>query len=166
MIDILWKNFFNKEEKNTQSLLALNPLFSSLKPKELKLISSMIYRRSFAAGEFIFEPGRGIGMYIISSGKVNILYGKNAAGGGDLICRLSEGDFFGESGLVRESTSLHNVSAQAEADCSLLGFFKPGLLTLMEKNPSTASKILMKLGEVLEARLQKAGAKLAQIKQT
>lgn len=163
MIDFLWTNFFNQEEKNTRMVLNANPLFSSLSAKELGLISSMIYRRNFSAGEFIFQPGRGIGMYIIVSGSVNILYGKGTSSTPQLVCQLKEGDFFGETALVRDPKAPHSVSAQVVEDGTFLGFFKPDLLTLIEKQPSTATKILLKLGQVLETRLRKAGEKLSQI---
>ncbi len=162
MMDFLWKNFFNKEEKNKQEILRNNPLFSSLNKKEMAVLSQMIYTRSFVAGEFIFQPGRGIGMYIIVSGHVHILYGKSGGVDTLIMSRLKDGDFFGETALVREQGHPF-VSAQAAEECTLLGFFKPSLLTIIEKNPSTGAKILMKLGEILEKRLRKAGEKLSEL---
>lgn len=164
-MDFLWSNFFNKEEKKQQEILQSNPLFSSLSAKELKQVIQMVYKRSFVAGELIFQPDRGIGMYIIVTGEVHILYGKLGSSNTNIISRLKAGDFFGEAALVREQD--HSlISAQAVTDCVLIGFFKPNLLTIIEKHPSTGAKILMQLGTMLEKRLQKAGEKLAEFNDT
>ena len=165
MIDFLWKNFFKKEETNIETVLKSNPLFESLSSKELKLLAGMVHKRSFIPGEFIFQTGKGLGMYIILSGKVSILHGDSNGTEASVISQLKDGDFFGELCLVQEK-GYHYVSAQAAEECKLLGFFRPDLLNLTEKNPSTGVRITMKLGEILGERLQKAGEKLSQFKQT
>ena len=165
MIDFLWRNFFKKEETNIETILKNNPLFESLSKKELKLLADMVHKRSFTPGEFVFQAGKGLGMYIILSGKVNILHGNSGGKEASVISQLKEGDFFGEICLVQEK-GYHHVSAQAAEECKLLGFFRPDLLNLTEKNPSTGVRITMKLGEILGERLQKAGEKLSQFKQT
>ena len=165
MIDFLWKNFFKKEEKNIETILKENPLFESLSGKELRLLSNLVHQRSFIPGEFIFQEGKGLGMYIILSGKVNILHSNSNGAEAVVISQLKVGDFFGELCLAQEK-GYHHVSAQAAEESKLLGFFRPDLLNLTEKNPSTGVRILMKLGEILGERLQKAGEKLSQFKQT
>ena len=165
MIDFLWANFFKKEEKNIETVLQANPLFESLSKKELKLITKLVHQRSFIPGEFVFQVGKGLGMYIILSGEVHILHGDGEGGEPSLISQLKEGDFFGEICLMQEK-GYHYVSAQAAQECKLLGFFRTDLLNLMEKNPWTGGRILMKLGEILGERLKKAGEKLSQMKHT
>ena len=165
MIDFLWANLFKKEEKNIETILNANPLFKGLSQKEIKLLNKMAHQRSFIPGEFIFQVGKGLGMYIILSGEVNILYGGSDSSESSMISQLKEGDFFGELCLVQEK-GYHSVSAQAEQESKLLGFFRTDLLNLIEKNPTTACRILMNLGEILGERLKKAGEKLSQLKQT
>ncbi len=166
MIDFLWKNFFKKEEKNIEMILKENPLFENLSPRELKLLSNMVHKRSFTPGEFVFQKGKGLGMYIILSGRVNILHGDSSPGAEQaVLSQLKEGDFFGELCLAQEK-GCHHVSAQVLEESKLLGFFRPDLLNLTEKTPSTGINILMKLSEVLGERLQKAGEKLSHFKQT
>ena len=165
MIDFLWKNFFKKEEKNIESILKQNPLFEGLNRRELKLLSNMVHQRSFIPGEFVFQEEKGLGMYIILSGKVNILHGVAQAEKPTVISELVEGDFFGELCLAQEK-GYHHVSAQAVDDCKLLGFFRPDLLSLTEKNPAVAIRILLKLTDILGERLKKAGEKLSELKQT
>ncbi len=165
MIDFLWKNLFKKIDKNIEMVLKENPLFESLSLKELKLLSHLVHKRSFVPGEFIFQEGKGLGMYIVLSGKVNILHGNLSGQETAVISQLNEGDFFGELCLAQEK-GYHPVSAQAQEECKLLGFFRPDLLNLIEKNPRTGINILMKLSEILGERLGKAGEKLVQLKQT
>ncbi|MDE0518594.1 MAG: cyclic nucleotide-binding domain-containing protein [Bdellovibrionales bacterium] len=165
MMDFLWKNFFKTEEKSVEMILKENPLFEDLNNKELRILSQIVHRRSFIPGEFIFQEGKGLGMYIILSGKVGILHGASQGGESTVISQLKEGDFFGELCLAREE-GYHHVSAQATEESKLLGFFRPDLLNLIEKTPSTGICILMKLTEILGERLQKAGEKLSQFKQT
>ena len=165
MIDFLWKNFFKKEEKNIETILKENPLFESLSNKELTLLSNLVHQRSFVPGEFVFQEGKGLGMYIILSGKVNILHGSLENAKPVVISQLDVGDFFGELCLAQEK-GYHHVSAQAAEESKLLGFFRPDLLSLTEKNPITGTRILMKLAAIMGERLQKAGEKLSQFKQT
>ncbi len=165
MIDFLWGNIFKKEDKNIETVLRANPLFESLSPKELRLIIKLVHQRSFIPGEFVFQTGKGLGMYIILSGEVDILHEDSEGGESIVISQLKEGDFFGELCLMQEK-GYHHVSAQATQECKLLGFFRPDLLNLMDKNPWTGGRILMKLGEILSERLKKAGEKLSQMKHT
>ncbi len=160
ILDFLWKNFFTKKkDKNIIDVLSVNPIFESLKYKELKFMAQIMHQRAFVPGEFIFQSGKGLGMYIILSGKVQILYSDNENGEAVILSQLEEGDFFGELALAQEN-GYHYVSAQAVSECKLLGFFRPDLLTLVQKNPITGVKILMKLSSILGERLQKSGEKL------
>lgn len=164
MIDFLWKSFLNQEEKGQEEILEANPLLSSLNKKELKLISTLLHRRKFVPGEFVFQTGKGLGMYILLSGKVHILHQADNHREPTVISQLTKGDFFGELALVQEK-GYHNISAQAIESSSLLAFFRPDLMTLAEKNPKIGVKILSNLGNILGERLQKSGEKLIQLSQ-
>ncbi len=162
-MNFLWKNFFKEEDQTTQVILRANPLFSNFNKKEITLLETMVYRRNFAPGEMIIHPGRGIGLYIVVSGKVSIFYSNSSNEPNSNICYLKEGDFFGEGALVRNKQTVSPMSAQAIEESLLLGFFKPNLLNLIEKNPSTGAKILFQLGTILETRLQKALEKISEL---
>ena len=164
MMDFLWKNFFNQEEKTTISILSKNPVFKSLSAREQILLSEVVHKRSFIPGEIVFQTGKGLGMYIILSGKISILYNPPDGSEHITVSQLKEGEFFGELALVKEK-SYNNISAQSVEKSKLLGFFRPDLFSLTEKNPVMATKILMNLGEILGERLQKASDKLSQFNQ-
>ena len=164
MLNFLWKNLFKKKEEDTETILRENPVFKSLKKKELKLLVNLVHHRSFVPGEFITRPGKGIGMYIILTGKIHILYEAQDTSEPVVMCKLGEKEFFGEVSLVQESGYKY-FSAQAVEESRLVGFFKPDLFTLVEKHPATAAKVLLNLSKILSERLQRAGDKLAQFNQ-
>ena len=52
----------------------------------------------------------------------------------------------------------------AAEDSMLLGFFKPDLLEILERQPATGVKILMRLSEVLGRRLKETTLKVTELK--
>ena len=160
----MWKNLLKKKTEDTGKVLAENPVFKSLRKKELKLLVNLVHHRSFVPGEFVTRPGKGTGMYIVLSGKIHILWEAQEATKPVVMCQLGEKEFFGEVSLVQESGYKY-FSAQAVEECRLLGFFKPDLFTLVEKHPSIGAKVLLALSQILSERLQRAGDKLAQFNQ-
>lgn len=159
MIDFLWNNFFRKKNNSISDFLKQQMLFSSLAPKEIRIVERLIHHRSYFSGEIIFKPGSSIGLYMILKGKVHILHEKGEEH--SVISCLEEGDFFGELSLVQEK-GYQKTMAKAVEPSELLGFFKPEMTSLIEKSPRLGSKILIQLSNILGSRLQKAGEKLAQ----
>jgi CRP-like cAMP-binding protein len=97
-------------------------------------------------------------MYIIASGHVNITKeetrtDKNKSENGIIITKLLSGDFFGELALVEEN-GRRSATATAREDTSLIGFFKPALLEILERRPGVGVKIALRLGEVIGRRLK------------
>ena len=162
MNQFLWENFFRKKNKSNIEFLKTQPLFESLSVKELKLVERLVHHRTYFSGEEILKPGSSMGLYMIVKGKVNIFYDSPNEEKSSILSRLSEGDFFGELSLVREK-GYHKTTAKAMEPAELLGFFRPELLSLIEKSPKIGSKILMKLAEILGLRLKKAGEQLGAV---
>ncbi len=170
MVSYIWENFFRKDSSATDHDRALseNYLFKGLSKSEISFIKSLVHHRVYKAGESIFRQGElGIGMYIIIAG--NISFSVEDGSSPDpqkarYITRLSAGDFFGEIALV-EQAGRRTATATATSECSLLGFFKPDLAEVIERNPRLAVKILNRLGEVLARRLKETTSRLTEIKQ-
>jgi CRP-like cAMP-binding protein len=100
----------------------------------------------------------GVGMYIIASGNINITkeethQDKTKSENGIIITKLIAGDFFGELSLIEEN-GRRSATATAGEDTSLIGFFKPDLLEILERRPGVGVKIALRLGEVLGRRLK------------
>jgi CRP/FNR family cyclic AMP-dependent transcriptional regulator len=100
-------------------------------------------------------------MYIVQDGEVSImLMGKD--GNERELTVLSDGDFFGELALLDEST--RSANAICKSDCLLIGFFRPDLFELVEKNTTLGIKIVLKLAEIVAQRLRQTDKELAKVK--
>jgi len=106
-------------------------------------------------------------MYIIAKGSVNIVAdratGENPEDRQLVVTRLVTGDFFGELSLV-EDNGLRSASCMAHEDSILIGFFKPDLMEIVNRSPSTGVKITLRLGEVLGHRLKETTEKISQLR--
>lgn len=157
----LWSNLFrnwNFQESEKVTALRQVPVFDGLSDKELDEIEKLTHERKYQAEEHIFkDKAPAEGMFIIISGGVEI-YLEND-GSKNVLAELSDQDFFGEIALLDEKP--RSAGAVATAPSILLGFFRPDLLSLMERNPALSSKILTNLGAVLAERLRKTNELLA-----
>lgn len=162
---ISWENIFSKNTTHSRlfSLLKSTRLFQDLEDHELKIIEEIMNPRQYHAGEYVFHQGDGgVGMYLITSGSVNVFLEEvleNQDIRQTLISTLLVGDFFGESALVIES-GRRSASVIAREDSELLGFFFPDLNEIIRKHPDTGTKILFRLGEVLGTRLRETNRKM------
>jgi len=151
----LWSNLFRHwDTRVNEKVQALKkvPVFSGLSDKELGEIKKLVHQRIYQSGEHVFKhlaPAEG--MYIIISGAVEIYLETN--GIKNVLAELKEPDFFGEIALLDDEP--RSAGAIATQPSVLLGFFKPDLLSLMERNPVLSNKILTNLGSVLAERLRK-----------
>jgi CRP-like cAMP-binding protein len=161
----LWKNIFSGRrirEGSTEQLLSRVPAFSGLAPRELKEVAAIIHKRSYRAGETVFVQGDpGLGMYIVQEGEVSISLANNEGENGELVL-LTEGDFFGELALLDESP--RSANANCKTDSSLIGFFRPDLFQLIERNSQLGLKIVLKLAEIVAQRLRSADQELSKLK--
>lgn len=170
MVNALWENVFKKSDSDDiWSALNKNILFHDLSRKELKFVRDIVHVREYRPGEKVFSQGEvGVGMYIIVRGMINIvvedLSNQKTERKRDIpITRLSDGDFFGELSLVEEN-GRRNASAIASEDSKVIGFFKPDLMEIMERNTNIGSKIVFRLSEVLGRRLQKTTESVSQLR--
>jgi CRP-like cAMP-binding protein len=170
VVNYVWENLFREKnrDQNLRQNLKKNILFQDLNFSELRLVEKIVNVRHYRPGEAIFKQGEvGVGMYIIVSGVVNIYVEELQAQTGSTytthVTQLKTGDFFGELALV-ESEGRRSASATAHEETILIGFFKPDLIEIVERSPSAGVKILMRLGEVLGARLRQTTARITELK--
>jgi CRP/FNR family transcriptional regulator, cyclic AMP receptor protein len=170
-MNFLWDNIFKRleREQDIATILSRNILFRNLTKRELKFIENIIHIRKFRAGEVIFRQNEnGVGMYIIVKGSVDISIIDDVFVTRDrereiVVTRLEPGDFFGELSLVEE-VSRRSATASAVEDTILIGFFKPDLLEILERSPTTGVKVVFRLAEVLGRRLKETTEKISQLK--
>ena len=169
-MNYLWDNLFRRK-KNDDDVLAVlrdNILFHDLKDRDLRFVESLVHVRRFHAGEPVFRQGEvGVGMYVIAKGRIEIFVNDPNAPSEEardiFITQLGAGDFFGELALVEDS-GRRTASALAREESLLIGFFKPDLYEILERNPETGIKITLKLAEVLGKRLKETTEKVSELR--
>ena len=153
--DPFWSNIFrrrDKEEADVFDILKKVPIFQDLGRREFNKIESILHRRNWNVDQAIINEGDpGLGMYIIVAGEVRITQiGED--GVQQQLATLTGGDFFGEQALLDESP--RTASAYANEPCRIIGFFRPDLLELIESNPRSGLKIVMRLSQMISVRLR------------
>ena len=147
----IWQNVLKKRspEKEISGFLRGIALFEDLSKSEVRDLSSFLHTRSHQPGEAIFRANDpGIGMYIIQKGEVKIITG-TASGS----VKLKGGDFFGEVALL-EQDSIRFFGAEAITQVELIGLFRPDLEKLKKRYPYLASKVILRLSEILGKRIK------------
>ena len=95
-------------------------LFSGLEDTYLKQIAEYCAPRSYKKGEMIIRQGSpGVGLFIISSGKVKII--KELSSGDKLeIATHGPGDFVGEMAVIDNAVRTANVVAEEDTECLVI----------------------------------------------
>ncbi|HEY4644559.1 MAG TPA: cyclic nucleotide-binding domain-containing protein [Bacteroidota bacterium] len=142
-------------------ILAQVPVFSMLNRRELRNVALIVHRREYRAGEHVFyQNDPGLGMYVIEKGEVLIKIIDENKNEKELVT-LKAGDFFGELALLDESP--RSAFAIAKTDCDLIGFFRPDLFELIEKNTNAGIKIVLKLAEFIGERLRATSREVSRL---
>ncbi len=153
----LWHDIFGKQTQDQEMVatcLKSSQIFSRLNDREIKYLSTFVHLRHYEPGEIIFEQHeRGLGMYFIAKGAVEIkLQATDNQNEELLVTTLNQGSFFGELALIDQDNQ-RSASAYAQGQVSLVGFFKPDLLDIMDQRPQMGVDILFQLSKVLSKRL-------------
>ncbi len=139
----------------TADLLAGVWLFRNTSRDSLEKLAAFAFHREFKAGDVIMREGQtGNGLYIITTGKVDVIKGLDCPTPRK-VATLGVGDVFGEMALIDEMP--RSASVQAVEDTSCLGIDRFLFLTQLQKDPSVAITML----EVLARRLREMDENLA-----
>ena len=165
MRDSFWSNIFRHEDQIRKTIidrLKRVPLFADLADRDIEKIAQITHIRTYEPGETVFYQGEpGAGMYIIESGLVSIVL--DLADEDRLkLTDLEEGDFFGELALLDESP--RSADAIAQTPCTLIGFFRPDLLNLLERIPRLGAHVVLELSKIVSARLRNSNDEVQQLK--
>ena len=171
MVQYIWENVLRRQddETNLARFLKNSWLFQDLTRREIDFLTHIVHIRHYQAGEKIFKQGdQGVGMYLILSGNVDIIMHdpsvevQQAQEQDIFITRLEKADFFGELSLI-EDPSFRSATAMALNKTTLIGFFKPDLMQVIQRNPSTGNKISLRLAEILGKRLRETTEKVTEL---
>ncbi len=172
--DATWGAVFDRKskakvERSIIDVLKEVPVFEELSNREIQNIARIAYQRHYSSGEAIIHEGQNAaGMYIMVDGQAEVT--KTLEDGTILhLITLENSGLFGDVGLL--DSSPRTATVKATRDSSIIGFFRPELLELMNSNPRLASKVIFKLGQILTARFrliynefEKAQAEISRLK--
>ncbi len=129
--------------------LALVPLFSVLKKKQLGVVVKLAHDVSFSPGQTIVEQGElGIGFYVILEGKAEVRRK------GKILSEIGPGGFFGEMAVLDNQPRSADVVAVAATRCA--AFTAWSFAALIRLHPEIPAAIL---GEMAKRSTANAAAK-------
>jgi CRP/FNR family cyclic AMP-dependent transcriptional regulator len=95
-----------------EQTLAEIPLFSAVKPKDLKRLGKRMSERSFSEGDTITTEGKeGVGFFVIEHGNATVSIG------GKIVRTLGPGEHFGEIALIDSGPRSATVVATTDLRC-------------------------------------------------
>ena len=134
------------------------PIFAVLNSCELIDVLEKIVHKEFEKNEIIFsEGGKAETLYFVNEGKIK-LYKYTKDGKEQILHILSEGDFFGELNLLRESE--YGFNAKAIENCKICTLGKDKFKDILLNKPEISIKILEVMGERL-AKMENLAQRLA-----
>ena len=159
----IWSSLFRRshhdETREMLNFLGASPLFCALAKKELRHLVTIVHRRSYEEGEFVFRKGQpGAAMFIIKSGAVDIIDydGENR---NTVIATLNTEDFFGELALLDDS--LRSATALVTRPTDIYAFSRTDLENLLATFPQMGMRIYQALAIIVGTRLKAANAQLS-----
>lgn len=125
-------------------------LFSTLQPKELRVIDGLLYERRYLEGEIVFDEGEeGQALYVVLSGRALIC--KRGDAGLLPIAEIPTGSLFGELALLWGLP--RSAQVRAGEDCVLAALSRADYETLIETHAAIATKIALQLARDLGQKL-------------
>lgn len=134
-----------------EDTLARVDLFSNLDKKELQALGSSCQERKYSAGTTLFSQGdTGVGLYILTGGKVRIIQAVNPDRAEEEIATVGTGDVLGEMALLDDLPRSATAIAVEDVTALLLPVWE--FRSTLQSHPTIALKLL----SVLSRRLRKA----------
>jgi CRP/FNR family cyclic AMP-dependent transcriptional regulator len=134
-----------------EDTLARVELFSGLNKKELHTIAESCQERKYSAGTRLISQGdTGVGLYILTSGKVRITHPSGPGQAEEDLGTAGAGDVLGEMALLDDLPRSATVTAVEDVTALLLPVWE--FRTVLRNHPEIALKLLA----VLSRRLRRA----------
>ncbi|HVB60906.1 MAG TPA: cyclic nucleotide-binding domain-containing protein [Ktedonobacteraceae bacterium] len=134
-----------------EDVLAKVELFSGLNKKELQALARICQERKYEAGTTLVSQGdTGVGLYIITSGKVRITQVLDPDKAEEVLAEEGAGSVLGEMALLDDLPRSASMVAIEDVTALLLPVWE--FRTALQQHPDIAVKLL----SVLSRRLRKA----------
>ncbi len=132
------------------------PLFSSVPEEQLRLLTTLVTRRSTTRGSIIMAAGDATdSLYIILSGRLKVMM-SDADGKEVILSILGPGEFFGEMGLIDDNP--RSASVVAIEPCELLAIMRRDFKKCMTDNAEMAMAVMRGLVRRLREADRKIGS--------
>lgn len=127
-----------------EEILAAVPIFARLQRRDIRRLAKLCVPRSFDAGDTVIEEGAmGLGMFVITSGRVEVF--KQGPSGEVALGAMEEGDVLGEIALIDDQPRSASAVAKTRTECLLLT--RDSFETLVKKEPDVAWCVVPVLAE-------------------
>ena len=134
-------------------LLKKAPIFSDFGQRDLRRITRMARVRTYRPGDVIVKEGTvGVGVFIISSGKVEVVQRADTPSA-SVLATLGPGEIFGEMAVIENYPRNATVRAADNSECVVIA--RADFMAELRTRPEIAVKLL----RVLVRRLREAEAK-------
>lgn len=144
-------------QANVSTLLLRNvPLFATLPEQQLDLLTSLVSRKNFPRGATIMLAG-GVtdSLYIVISGRLKVMISDDE-GREVILAILGAGEYFGEMGLIDDST--RSASVVTLEACELLSLSKRDFKKCLLENSEMTSMVMRGLVKRLREADRKIGS--------
>ena len=142
------------------SLLRRAPIFAELEDADIEALAKLARVAVFPEGDEIIAEGADFdeesdGIFVIVDGAVEVRTGADGPGGGKLLMKLGQGEFFGEMALLDGKPRSASIVAAQESQCLVLGRWD--FLRELRRNPEIGVKMLAVLSGRLRAMNEAVG---------
>jgi CRP/FNR family cyclic AMP-dependent transcriptional regulator len=132
------------------------PLFASCPDDQLRTLVTVVARRSASRSSVIMAAGDPIdSLYIVISGRLKVMMG-DADGKEVILSLIGPGEFFGEMGLIDDSS--RSASVVAIEPCELLSVTKRDFRKCLQENFEMAMTVMRGLVRRLREADRKIGS--------
>src|SRR5437868_12286825 len=139
------------------AVLKAVPLFSSFPEEQLRMLASVVARKSATRSTIVMAGGDATdSLYIVLSGRLKVMMG-DAEGKEVILSILGPGEFFGEMGLIDDSP--RSASVVAIEACELLSIAKRDFKKCLAEN----FEMTMAVMRGLVRRLREADRKIGSL---
>ena len=138
------------------AVLKAVPLFATISEEQLRMLTTMVTRRSATRNTTIMSSGDATdSLYIVLSGRLKVMM-SDSEGKEVILAILGPGEFFGEMGLIDDAPrSASVVSIEA---CELLSIAKRDFKKCLADNAEMAMAVMRGLVKRLREADQKIGS--------
>jgi len=138
------------------AVLKAVPLFTSFPDDQLRMLTTMVTRRSAARSTTIMAGGDATdSLYIVLSGRLKVMM-SDAEGKEVILSILGPGEFFGEMGLIDDSP--RSASVVAMESCELLSVTKRDFKKCLAENFEMSMAVMRGLVRRLREADRKIGS--------